>query len=858
MSTDSVTHDHTATASSHGASPASAPTPQVGEGTRTHAADLRRRLIVSAPLGILAAILSMVPAWQFTGWQWVVAAASIPVVTWGAWPFHRAAFAAGRHGSTTMDTLVSLGVISSTLWSWWALLWGGAGMLGMRMQMSLIPRAAHAGHAEIYFEGACMIVVFLLTGRYLEARARYRAGDALRSLLRMGAKEATLVTVDPATGERSEQVVPASSLQVGDLFAVRPGEKVATDGIIIEGSSALDTSLLTGESVPVDAAPGDAVTGATVNTWGSLLVRATRVGSDTTLAQIGRMVAEAQAGKAPVQRLADQISGVFVPIVIVVSLLTLAGWLLAGGGVQAAFTAAVAVLVVACPCALGLATPTAILVGSGRASQLGILIKNAEILEQTRSIDTMLLDKTGTVTTGVMSLESVAVAPDAGGSPEVDEASALSLAASVESLSEHPVARAITSGASSRGVSLVPVTAFANQPGLGVVGITAQGGVLVGRPSWLASLGIDVPASLLDAVRGAEASGASAVVAALAPGLGASATSSPAVAASPEAHAPVTLPGPNADLPLATLTMSVGGMTCASCVRRVERKLGKLDGVKAEVNLATESARITLTTPHTDEELEAVVNAAGYSGTVTSRSEATTADGAPAAGDSATGDTGTPTQPGTTPGAGESEGATASSLVIPERVEGSAIAALVVRDTVKESSADAIAQLRELGIEPILLTGDNEAAARHVADQVGINRVIAGVLPDGKRDTVASLQAEGRTVAMVGDGVNDAAALAQASTKGLGIAMGSGTDVAIEVADMTLMNSSLTSAATAIRVSRRTLRIIKENLFWAFFYNVLMVPLAIAGLLSPMLASAAMACSSVFVVLNSLRLRTAK
>ena len=851
MSTDSVTHNHTATASSHGAPQASAPTPQVGEGTRAHAADLRRRLIVLAPLGILAMILSMVPAWQFTGWQWVVAVASIPVVTWGAWPFHRAAFAAGRHGSTTMDTLVSLGVISSTLWSWWALLWGGAGELGMRMHMSLIPRAAHAGHAEIYFEGACMIVVFLLTGRYLEARARYRAGDALRSLLSMGAKEATLVSVDPATGERSESVVPASSLQVGDLFAVRPGEKVATDGVIVEGSSALDTSLLTGESVPVDAAPGDAVTGATVNTWGSLLVRATRVGSDTTLAQIGRMVAEAQAGKAPVQRLADQISGVFVPIVIVVSLLTLGGWLLAGGSVQAAFTAAVAVLVVACPCALGLATPTAILVGSGRASQLGILIKNAEILEQTRSIDTMLLDKTGTVTTGVMSLESVAVAPGAG------EASALSLAASVEALSEHPVARAITSGATERGLPLVPVTAFANQPGLGVVGITAQGGVLVGRPSWLASLGIDVPASLLDAVREAEASGASAVVAALAPQLGQVATTE-AVTPMPEAHTHVVLPGPDAELPLATLTMSVGGMTCASCVRRVERKLGKLDGVKAEVNLATESARITLTAPHSDEELEAVVNAAGYSGTVTSRSETGATGGAPAAGGSAGGDTGTPTQPGTTPGAGEREGAPASSLVIPERIEGSAIAALVVRDTVKDSSADAIAQLRELGIEPILLTGDNEAAARHVAGQVGIERVIAGVLPDGKRDTVASLQAEGRTVAMVGDGVNDAAALAQASTKGLGIAMGSGTDVAIEVADMTLMNSSLTSAATAIRVSRRTLRIIKENLFWAFFYNVLMVPLAIAGLLSPMLASAAMACSSVFVVLNSLRLRTAK
>ena len=851
MSTDSVTTTPAAAPSSPEATPASAPTPQVGEGTHAHAADLRRRLIVSAPLGILAMILSMVPAWQFTGWQWVVAVASIPVVTWGAWPFHRAAFAAGRHGSTTMDTLVSLGVISSTLWSWWALLWGGAGMLGMRMHMSLIPRTAHAGHAEIYFEGACMIVVFLLTGRYMEARARYRAGDALRSLLSMGAKEATLVSVDPATGERTESVVPASSLQVGDLFTVRPGEKVATDGIIVEGSSALDTSLLTGESVPVDAAPGDAVTGATVNTWGSLLVRATRVGSDTTLAQMGRMVAEAQAGKAPVQRLADQISGVFVPIVIVVSLLTLGGWLLAGGGVQAAFTAAVAVLVVACPCALGLATPTAILVGSGRASQLGILIKNAEILEQTRSIDTMLLDKTGTVTTGVMSLESVAVAPGAG------EASALSLAASVESLSEHPVARAITSGAADRGLSLVPVTAFANQPGLGVVGITAQGGVLVGRPSWLASLGIDVPGSLLDAVREAEASGASAVVAALAPQLGRVATTE-AVTPMPEAHTHVVLPGPDAKLPLATLTMSVGGMTCASCVRRVERKLGKLDGVKAEVNLATESARITLTAPHSDEELEAVVNAAGYSGTVTSRSEAASSDGAPAAGGSATGDTGTPTQPGTTPGAGEREGAPASSLVIPERVEGSAIAALVVRDTVKESSADAIAQLRELGIEPILLTGDNEAAARHVAGQVGIERVIAGVLPDGKRNTVADLQAEGRTVAMVGDGVNDAAALAQASAKGLGIAMGSGTDVAIEVADMTLMNSSLTSAATAIRVSRRTLRIIKENLFWAFFYNVLMVPLAIAGLLSPMLASAAMACSSVFVVLNSLRLRTAK
>ena len=844
------------------ATPASSPVARVGEGTRAHAADLRRRLIACAPLGVAVMLLSMVPAWQFPGWQWVVALLSIPVVTWGAWPFHRAAFTAGRHGSTTMDTLVSLGVIASTLWSWWALVWGGAGTLVMRMHMSLIPRAAHAGHAEIYFEGACMIVVFLLTGRYLEARARYRAGDALRSLLRMGAKEATLVRLDPDSGARSQTVVPASTLQVGDLFAVRPGEKVATDGVIVEGSSALDTSLLTGESVPMDAVPGDAVTGATVNTWGSLLVRATRVGADTTLAQIGRMVAEAQAGKAPVQRLADRISGVFVPVVIVVSLLTLIGWLIAGGSVQAAFTAAVAVLVVACPCALGLATPAAILVGSGRASQLGILIKNAEILEQTRAIDTMLLDKTGTVTTGVMALEAVVPASEspAGGQPaSIDEATSLTLAASVEALSEHPVARAITAGASERGLSLVPVSSFANQPGLGVVGVTDQGGVLVGRPSWLSSLGVDVPSSVLDSVRSAEASGASAVVVALAPGLGAAAASSrPAVASSPEAATPVAFPGPDAELPLATLTMSVGGMTCASCVRRVERKLGKLDGVKAEVNLATESARITLTAPHSDEELEAVVAAAGYSGTITSRTTPASADGAPAAGGSAAGDTGTPTLPGSTPGAGDREGATASSLVIPERVEGRAIAALVVRDSVKDSSAAAIAQLRVLGIEPILLTGDNEAAARHVADQVGIERVIAGVLPDGKRDTVATLQAEGRTVAMVGDGVNDAAALAQASTKGLGIAMGSGTDVAIEVADMTLMNSSLASAAAAIRMSRSTLRVIKQNLFWAFFYNVLMVPLAIAGLLSPMLASAAMACSSVFVVLNSLRLRAAR
>lgn len=833
--------------------PASAPAIQVGEGTGKHAADLRACLVVCAPLGLAVMLLSMVPAWQFTGWQWVVALVSLPVVTWGAWPFHRAAFAAGRHGSTTMDTLVSLGVIASAAWSWWALLWGGAGTLGMRMHMSLIPRASHGSHAEIYFEGACMIVVFLLTGRYLEARARYRAGDALRSLLTMGAKEATLVSVDPISGARSERVVPASHLQVGDLFAVRPGEKVATDGLIVEGSSALDTSLLTGESVPVDVSPGEEVTGATVNTWGALLVRATRVGSDTTLAQIGRMVTEAQAGKAPVQRLADRISGVFVPVVIAVSLATLAGWLIAGGSVQAAFTAAVAVLVVACPCALGLATPTAILVGSGRASQLGILIRNAEVLELTHSIDTMLLDKTGTVTTGVMLLESVGVAPG------IDESDALALAASVESLSEHPLARAIAAGASARDLSLSPVSAFASQPGLGVVGATPRGAVLVGRPSWLASLGVDVPAPLRDVVGRAEASGASAVVAALAPSL-ASTPDRPTAAVPVVTDNPVggehAGSEPEVAPPIATLTMSVGGMTCASCVRRVERKLGKLDGVVAEVNLATESARVTLTAPHSDQEIEAVVSAAGYSGTVTSRTEGPGG----AAGERLDADEGTDASTPPAPASGTTawEPETTSSLVVPERVEGRAFAALVVRDTVKESSARAVAELRELGIEPILLTGDNEAAARHVAEQVGIDRVIAGILPEGKRDTVAHLQEQGRTVAMVGDGVNDAAALAQASTRGLGIAMGSGTDVAIEVADMTLMNSSLMSAAAAIRVSRRTLRVIKQNLFWAFFYNVAMVPLAIAGLLSPMLASAAMACSSVFVVLNSLRLRQAR
>ena len=866
--------------------------PRIGEGARRTARELARRLTISAPLGLFAMAVSMVPAWQFPGWQWAVALASVPVVTWGAWPFHRAAFAAGRHGSTTMDTLVSLGVVASTLWSWWALLLGGAGEVGMRMSMSLIPRASHSGHAEIYFEGACMIVVFLLTGRWMEARARYRAGDALRALLELGVTEATLVEQGP-DGGRVERTVPASSLAVGDLFLVRPGQKVATDGVVVSGASAIDASLLTGESVPVDVGEGDAVTGATVNTWGALTVRATRVGADTALSQIGRMVAEAQAGKAPVQRLADRISGVFVPVVIAVSLLTAIGWLASGAALQVALTSAVAVLVVACPCALGLATPTALLVGSGRASQLGVVIRNAEALERTRRVDTALLDKTGTVTTGRMSLESAL------GAPGVADSELLRVAAGAEAASEHPLARAITAGAAERGIAPAATSAFTNQAGLGVCAVLdSEAGelALVGRASWLESLGISIDGALADRLRDAEASGASAVVAAVvedwerapapAPGPAAGGARRSADDGTARSTDDGTAPGAT------TVTMSVGGMTCASCVRRVERKLGKLPGVSASVNLATESARITLTRPYSDQELEGVVGAAGYQGAVTSRVE----DGGPAgsAGTSRVDAAGTAADAGASradtvetaegaasfrldagaaasgaaarqSGARESAGSgdapqpgpapDAAAIALPEHLTGARVlGVLVVRDTVKPTSRAAIAQLRSLGIEPVLLTGDNEAAARHVASQVGIDRVIAGVLPDGKRAAVAELQERGAVVAMVGDGVNDAAALAQAS---LGIAMGSGTDVAIEASDITLAGSDLASAATAIRISRRTLRVIKENLFWAFFYNVAMVPLAIAGLLSPMLASAAMACSSVFVVLNSLRLRSA-
>ena len=796
----------------------------LGDGLLRRAADLRNRFLVTLPFTIIVLGLSMVPPLQFPGWQWVVAFASLPVVIWGAAPFHRAAFQAGRHGSSTMDTLVSLGVIASSLWSWYALLFGGAGMIGMRMHMSLIPASSHATHADIYFEGACAIVTFLLAGRLMEARTRYHSGDALRSLLELGAKDAILV--EGSGTDRQFRTIPAAELRVGDLFQVRPGDKVATDGIVEEGSSALDTSLMTGESLPREVSPGSAVTGGTLNTSGALIVRATAVGSETQLAHIGQMITEAQATKAPVQRLADRISSVFVPTIIVLSLLTLAGWLIAGAGVQSAITAAVAVLVVACPCALGLATPTALLVGSGKAAQMGILISSAEVLERTRSIDTILLDKTGTLTKGAMSLESVILPDGSANSPDSQSSEdALSVTASLESASEHPIARALTAAARERELPSHPVRELRNHPGLGVSALAEDGTLLLaGRVSWLRDLGISLPQSALSAISEAEATGATVVASARVEGWQESSSTEDASAQASQLAEEDEDGGIIVD-------MAVGGMTCASCVRRVERKLGKLDGVHAQVNLATESARITLKHDYSDAQLEEVVKAAGYEPQVRSRRLA-----------SAQAPTAT---------------LTPQTRELPEHLDGVLLGAFVVRDTVKESSKDAIAQLKALGITPTLLTGDHESAARFVASQVGIDSVIAGVLPADKRDAVMRLQEEGHQVAMVGDGVNDAAALAQASTQGLGIAMGSGADSAIAVADMTLVSSDPTMAAAAIRISRATLKVIKENLFWAFFYNVIMIPLAIFGLLNPMLASAAMAMSSVCVVLNSMRLRRA-
>lgn len=702
-----------------------------------HAADLRRRLIVAATLSVPLMVISMVSAAQFYGWQWVVAALALPVVTWCAWPFHKAAFTNLRHGSTTMDTLVSLGVITATLWSLWALIFGGAGMLGMRMSMEFIPRA-QSEHAHMYFESAAWIVTFLLTGRLAEARVRHRSGDSLRKLLQLGAKTAARVNADGSVTE-----IPIDRLQVGDRFRVRPGEKIATDGVVVEGHSAIDASLLTGESLPVDVSAGDEVTGATVNTSGTLVVRATRVGAGTTLSRIAQVVTAAQAEKAPVQRLADRVSSVFVPTVLALAALTFLGWLATGHNAQAAITAAVAVLVIACPCALGLATPTALLVGTGRAAQLGVVIRGPEVLESTRRIDTVVLDKTGTVTTGVMHLaqavffdDAAGAASDAGaagadagaasdGATVVDlgegatlspaQLQTLALAQALEIPSEHPVARAIVAGTQLDGVQAPQISEFTNHAGRGVSATVVDAAgqstyAVVGKATWLSQQGVSLSEQAEAQVRALEDTGATVVL----------------VASGPD----------------------------------------------------PKSLRLR--------------------------------------------------------------------------------AALAVRDEPKPTTAKAISELKAMGLRPILLTGDNERAAKFIAAQVGIDDVIAQVLPEDKRDVVARLQGEGANVAMVGDGVNDAAALAQAGAAGLGMAMGTGSDVAIEAADITLVRADLEAVVAAIKVSRATLRIIKQNLFWAFAYNVAAIPLAMAGLLNPMIAGATMAMSSVIVVSNSLRLRRVK
>jgi P-type Cu+ transporter len=647
---------------------------------------LGRRVLLAALLSLPALVLAMVPALQFDNFQWLSLNLVTPVVLWAAWPFHKAAWANLRHGAATMDTLVSLGTLAAWLWSLYALFIGDAGMNDMRMAFEVIPRPG-AGADQIYLETAGVVTTFLLAGRYFEAKAKRRAGAALKALLELGAKDVAIL--DP---DGTERRVPVEELAVGDRFVVRPGEKVAADGIVEGGASAVDMSMLTGESVPVEVSAGSEVAGATVNVGGRLVIRATKVGADTALAQIARLVEDAQTGKAPVQRLADRVSGVFVPVVIALSVATLAFWLGTGESATFAFTAAVAVLIIACPCALGLATPTALMVGTGRGAQLGLLIKGPEVLESTRAVDTVVLDKTGTVTTGRMSLIEIAVADG------VQRDRALRLVGALEHASEHPIARAIAGAASAAG-PLAAVEAFANRDGLGVEGVVEGHALIVGRPALLADWAMHLPPQLDAARRAAEARGQTAI-------------------------------------------------------------------------------------------------AAGW--------------------------------------------------------DGRATAVFVVADTVKETSAEAVASLKALGLRPALLTGDNETTARAVAAEVGIDEVIAEVLPADKADVIRRLQGEGRVVAMVGDGVNDAPALAQAD---LGLSIGTGTDVAIEASDLTLVSGDLRAAADAIRLSRATLRTIKQNLAWAFGYNAAAVPLAAIGLLNPVIASLAMVFSSISVVGNALRLR---
>ncbi|MET9524631.1 heavy metal translocating P-type ATPase [Streptomyces coeruleorubidus] len=670
------------------------PAPPAGQDERAGEPDelrpLRRRLVTAVVLAVPVVAMAMIPALQFEYWQWLSLTLAAPVVTYAAWPFHKAAFTNARHGAATMDTLISVGTSAAFLWSLWALFLGTAGTPGMTHPFELtIARTDGAGN--IYLEAAAGVTVFILAGRYFEARAKRKAGSALRALLELGAKDVTVLRADGR-----EQTVPVGELRVGDRFLVRPGEKIATDGTVVEGSSAVDASMLTGESVPVEVGSGDPVTGATINVGGRLVVRATRVGADTQLARMARLVEDAQNGKAAAQRLADRISAVFVPVVIALALGTLGFWLGNGVGLTAAFTAAVAVLVIACPCALGLATPTALMVGTGRGAQLGILIKGPEVLESTRRVDTVVLDKTGTVTTGRMTLLAVHTADG------TDEAEVLRLAGALEHSSEHPIARAVADGALEKLGSLPTPEEFANIPGLGVQGVVEGHAVLAGRERLLGDWAMELPEGLARARAAAEDAGRTAIAVAW---------------------------------------------------------------------------------------------------------------------------------------------------------DGEARAVLEVADAVKETSPEAIRRLRALGLTPILLTGDNEAVARSVAREVGIapEHVVAEVLPQDKVDVVKRLQAEGRSVAMVGDGVNDAAALAQAD---LGLAMGTGTDAAIEAGDLTLVRGDLRAASDAIRLARRTLGTIRSNLFWAFAYNVAALPPAAAGLLTPMIAGAAMAFSSVFVVGNSLRLRT--